>query len=146
MKGYYDDLERTAEVLDDEGWFRTGDLGIVEPDGYLRIVGRIKDMIRVGGENVAAPDVEAFLLQHEKVKQTVVVGIPDPRLGEVAAAFIELKSGVQATEDEILKYCRTGMASFKVPRRIIFVQEWPMSGAGKIQKFLLKESLSKSEI
>lgn len=141
MKGYYDDPERTAEVLDDEGWFRTGDLGIVDSDGYLRIVGRIKDMIRVGGENVSATDVEAFLLQNEKVKQTVVVGAPDPRLGEVCAAFIELKSGIRATEDEILTYCRAGLASFKVPRRVIFVQEWPMSGAGKIQKFLLKESL-----
>ena len=143
MKGYYDDPERTAEMLDDEGWFRTGDLGVADSDGYLRIVGRIKDMIRVGGENVAAPEVEAFLLQHEKVKQTVVVGAPDPRLGEVCVAFIELKSGAQATEDEIVQYCRVGLASFKVPRRVIFVQEWPMSGTGKIQKFLIKESLLK---
>lgn len=143
MKGYYDDPERTAEVVDSEGWFRTGDLGVVDSDGYLKIMGRIKDMIRVGGENVAAAEVEAFLLQHEKVKQAVVVGAPDPRLGEVCAAFVELRSGTQATEDEILTYCRRGLASFKVPRKIIFVREWPMSGTGKIQKFLLKESLIK---
>jgi fatty-acyl-CoA synthase len=143
MKGYYDDPEMTVEVVDREGWFRTGDLGVVDSDGYLQIVGRIKDMIRVGGENVAAVEIEAFLLQQEKVKQVVVVGAPDPRLGEVAVAFIELKSGIQTTEDEILKYCRSGLASFKVPRKIIFVREWPMSGTGKIQKFLLKESLIK---
>ena len=143
MKGYYEDPERTAEVVDSEGWFRTGDLGVVDSDGYLKIMGRIKDMIRVGGENVAAAEVEAFLLQHEKVKQAVVVGAPDPRLGEVCTAFIELRSGTQATEDEILTYCRSGLASFKVPRKIIFVREWPMSGTGKIQKFLLKESLIK---
>ncbi len=145
MKGYYDDPERTSEVLDEDGWFRTGDLGVMDHDGYLRIVGRIKDMIRVGGENVAAPDVEAFLLQHEKVKQAVVVGAPDIRLGEVCVAFIELKKGAKATEDEIIKYCRSGLASFKVPRKAIFVNEWPMSGTGKIQKFLLKESLTKAE-
>ncbi len=143
MKGYYDDPQRTAEVLDDEGWFRTGDLGVVDGDGYVRLVGRIKDMIRVGGENVAAPEVETFLLQHEKVKQVVVMGAPDPRLGEVCAAFLELKSTTEATEEEIVQYCRAGLASFKVPRRVIFVREWPMSGTGKIQKFLLKESLVK---
>ena len=143
MKGYYGDPEGTAEVVDSEGWFRTGDLGIVDSEGYLKIVGRIKDMIRVGGENVAATEVEAFLLQHAKVKQAVVVGAPNPRLGEACAAFIELKPGTQAREDEILTYCRNGLASFKVPRKIIFVREWPMSGTGKIQKFLLKESLIK---
>jgi fatty-acyl-CoA synthase len=141
MRGYYDDAERTAEVLDTAGWFRTGDMGVIDEDGYLRLVGRIKDVIRVGGENVAALDVESFLMHHEKVKQAIVVGTPEVRLGEVCVAFLELKPGVAATEDEILSYCRAGLAGFKVPRKVVFVKEWPMSGTGKIQKFLLKERL-----
>ena len=141
MRGYYDDPERTAEVLDIAGWFRTGDMGVIDEDGYLQLVGRIKDVIRVGGENVAALDVESFLMHHEKVKQAIIVGTPEVRLGEVCVAFLELKPGVVATEDEILSYCRAGLAGFKVPRKVIFVKEWPMSGTGKIQKFLLKERL-----
>lgn len=142
MKGYYDDPEKTAEAIDDEGWLHTGDLGVIDSDGYVRLIGRIKEMIRVGGENVAAADVEGFLLQHEKVKQAVVVGAPDPRLGEVCAAFVELKQNSEATEEELIHYCKAGLASFKVPRQIRFVNEWPMSGTGKIQRFLLKESLT----
>lgn len=145
MKGYYDDPERTEAVLDENGWLRTGDLGVLGPDGYLRLIGRIKEMIRVGGENVAASDVESFLLRHKDVKQAVVVGMPDPRLGEVCAAFVEVKSSARPTEEEIIEYCRGGLASFKAPRKIVFVSEWPMSGTGKIQRFVLRDSLSKSE-
>jgi fatty-acyl-CoA synthase len=144
MKGYFDDPERTAAVLDADGWLRTGDLGIVDADDYLRLIGRIKDMVRVGGENVAAADVEGFLLRHEKIKQAVVVGMPDQRLGEVCAAFIELKAASRATEEEILRYCRDGLASFKAPRKIIFIGNWPMTGAGKIQRYILKDSLWKT--
>ncbi len=140
MKGYYHDPERTAEALDEAGWFRTGDLAVMGEDGYLRLIGRIKDMIRVGGENVAAAEVEGFLLQHPAVKQTVVVGRAEPRLGEVCVAFVELKDGAAATEQDLLDACRGGLASFKVPRQIHFVTEWPMSGTGKIQRFLLKEA------
>jgi acyl-CoA synthetase (AMP-forming)/AMP-acid ligase II len=142
-KGYYNDPERTAEAIDPDGWFHTGDLGRVGDDGCLRLVGRIKDMLRVGGENVAAAEVEAFLLQHPAVKQAVVVGRPDARLGEVGFAFVERKSGLATSDDELLAYCRTGLASFKVPRQIRFVDEWPMSGTGKIQKFLLAEQVQK---
>lgn len=140
MKGYYQDPERTAEALDADGWFRTGDLGLVGDDGCLRLIGRIKDMVRVGGENVAAADVEGYLLRHPAVKQAVVVGRPDPRLGEVCVAFVELKEGASATPDELVRYCRQGLASFKVPRQVRFVREWPMSGTGKIQRFLLKQA------
>ena len=143
-KGYFDDPQRTEEALDDQGWFRTGDLGIIGPDGCVRLIGRIKEMIRVGGENVAAADVEAVLLKHESVKQAVAVGTPDPRLVEVVALFVELKNGRQAAEKEIIDFCRLHLASFKVPRKVIFVQEWPMSGAGKIQRYLLKESLAQN--
>ncbi|MBI4525199.1 MAG: AMP-binding protein [Deltaproteobacteria bacterium] len=142
MKGYFDDPVKTEAVLDRDGWLRTGDLGAIDSDGYLQLIGRIKDMIRVGGENVAAADVEAFLLRHEKVKQAVAVGAPDSRLGEVCVAFIELKRDAEATQADIIRYCQAGLASFKVPRQVRFVREWPMSGTGKIQRFLLKESLA----
>jgi fatty-acyl-CoA synthase len=141
-KGYFDDPQKTAEALDEEGWFRTGDLGVIGSDGYLRLVGRIKDMIRVGGENVAAADVEAILLKHDAVKQAVAVGMADDRLAEVVAVFVELKTGKQATEQEIVNYCRAHLASFKVPRRVVFVNDWPMTGAGKIQRYILKESIA----
>jgi acyl-CoA synthetase (AMP-forming)/AMP-acid ligase II len=140
-KGYFDDPEKTAEAIDGEGWFRTGDLGVIGSDGYLRLIGRIKDMIRVGGENVAAAEVETVLLKHDAVKQAVAVGMADQRLAEVVAAFVELKADQVNSEAELIAYCRQRLASFKVPRRIIFVTDWPMTGAGKIQRFLLKESL-----
>jgi len=141
-KGYFDDPEKTAQALDDTGWFHTGDLGILGADGNLRLIGRIKDMIRVGGENVAAADVEAVLLKHAAVKQAVAVGMADERLAEVVVGFVELKAGLQANELEIIDYCRRHLASFKVPRRVIFVSDWPMTGAGKIQRFVLKDSLA----
>ena len=141
-KGYFDDPQKTAEALDGDGWFRTGDVGVIGSDGCLKLVGRIKDMIRVGGENVAAADVESVLLKHDAVKQAVAVGMADPRLAEVVAVFIELKTGKQATEKEIVDFCRQHLASFKVPRRVKFIQEWPMTGAGKIQRYVLKESLA----
>ncbi len=106
-------------------------------------IGRLKKMIRVGGENVAAADVEHFLQRHEKVNQAVVVGMPDPRSGEVCAALVEIKASAQATQQEILEYYRNGLASFKTPRKIVFVNEWPMTGAGKIQRHALKESVGK---
>jgi fatty-acyl-CoA synthase len=140
-KGYFDDPEKTAEALDEQGWFRTGDLGAIGADGYLRLVGRIKEMIRVGGENVAAAEIESVLLKHHAVKQAVALGTADPRLAEVVAVFVELKTRVQATEEELIDFCRQRLASFKVPRRVQFVEQWPMTGAGKIQRYVLKESL-----
>jgi fatty-acyl-CoA synthase len=140
-KGYFDDPEKTAEALDEQGWFRTGDLGVIGRDGYLRLVGRIKEMIRVGGENVAAAEVESVLLKHHAVKQAVAVGMADPRLAEVVAVFVELKTGKQTTEEELIDFCRQRLASFKVPRRVQFVEQWPMTAAGKIQRYVLKESL-----
>jgi len=141
-KGYFDDPEKTAEAIDGEGWFRTGDLGVIGSDGYLRLIGRIKDMIRVGGENVAAAEVETVLLKHDAVKQAVAVGMSDERLAEVVAVFIELKAQSSASEQELIAYCRQHLASFKVPRRVNFITDWPMTGAGKIQRYVLKESLS----
>jgi fatty-acyl-CoA synthase len=144
-KGYYDDPQKTAEAIDETGWFRTGDLGVISADGCLRLIGRVKDMIRVGGENVAAAEVEAVLLKHDAVKQAVAVGMADPRLAEVVAAFVELKTGQQSNEKDLVDHCREHLASFKVPRKVILVQAWPMSGAGKIQRYLLKDSLVQRE-
>jgi acyl-CoA synthetase (AMP-forming)/AMP-acid ligase II len=142
-KGYFDDPEKTAEALDDQGWFRTGDLGMIGEDGYLRLVGRIKEMIRVGGENVAVAEVESVLLKHPAVKQAVAVGMADPRLAEVVAVFVELKMDEQATAEELTDFCRQRLASFKVPRRVQFIEQWPMIGAGKIQRYVLRESLQR---
>ncbi len=114
-KGYYDDPQKTAEAIDETGWFRTGDLGVIGADGCLRLIGRVKDMIRVGGENVAAAEVEAVLLKHDAVKQAVAVGMADPRLAEVVAAFVELKPEKHSNEQELIDYCRQHLASFKVP-------------------------------
>ncbi|HEX2928752.1 MAG TPA: AMP-binding protein [Candidatus Binatia bacterium] len=140
-KGYFEDPGKNAETLDEQGWFRTGDLGVFGKDGYLRLVGRIKEMIRVGGENVAAAEIESVLLEHHAVKQAVAVGMADPRLAEVVAVFVELKTEKQATEQDLIDFCRRRLASFKGPRRVEIVHVWPMTGAGKIQRFVLKESL-----
>ena len=101
-------------------------------------------MIRVGGENVAAAELESVLLKHDAVKQAVAVGMADPRLAEVVAVFVELKTGEQATEEELIDFCRQRLASFKVPRRVQFVEQWPMTGAGKIQRYILKGLLAEN--
>ncbi len=135
--GYYRDPVRTAEVLRD-GWFHTGDLCSVDGEGYVTCHGRLKDMLRVGGENVAAAEIEAFLSTHPAVKLAQVIAVPDARLQEVAAAFIELKPGRAVSEREIIDFCRGRIAGFKVPRHVRFVTEWPMS-ASKVQKVRLRE-------
>jgi acyl-CoA synthetase (AMP-forming)/AMP-acid ligase II len=137
MMGYLDEPELTAEVLDSDGWYRTGDNGVIRADGNLCLLGRVRDMIRVGGENLSGAEVEAVLLTHPAVKQVAVVGAPDQRLGEVVAAFVELKPDVQASEGELIAHCRGALATFKVPRAVHFVSEWPMTGSGKIQKRML---------
>lgn len=140
MKGYYKKPEETERAIDEQGWLHTGDLGLIDPrTNYLKFTGRMKDMLRVGGENVSALEVESFLLTHPKIKQAQVIGVPDPRLTEVGMAFVELKEGEEAREEEIIAYCRGKIANFKIPRYVIFVQEFPMTGSGKIQKFKLKE-------
>jgi acyl-CoA synthetase (AMP-forming)/AMP-acid ligase II len=142
FEGYYKDPEKTKASFDGDGWFHTGDIGIERPDGRLVYMGRTKDMLKVGGENVAAAEVESFLSTHPAVKIAQVVGVPDPRLDEVAAAFVELKPGAQATQEELIAHCRGKIASFKVPRYVRFVTEWPTS-ATKIQKYKLREAILK---
>jgi acyl-CoA synthetase (AMP-forming)/AMP-acid ligase II len=137
---YYKSPNKTAEALDDEGWFHSGDLVSIDADGQLMFHGRLRDMLKVGGENVAAVEIESCLQEHEAVKLAQVVGIPHPRLIEVAAAFVELESGREAAEDELIRFCKERIAGFKVPRHVRFVSEWPTSST-KIQKFKLQEEL-----
>ncbi|MGK0476995.1 MAG: fatty-acyl-CoA synthase [Ilumatobacter sp.] len=140
--GYYNDPERTAEVIDADGWFHSGDIGTLDADGRLTYVGRIKDMLKVGGENVAAAEIEGFLLEHPAVQIVQVVSAPDAAYTEVAAAFIELKPGATVTEEELINYCRGQIATFKVPRYVRFIDEWPMSGT-KIKKFELRDRIAR---
>jgi fatty-acyl-CoA synthase/long-chain acyl-CoA synthetase len=137
---YYKAPEKTAEALDDEGWFHSGDICSIDDDGQLMFHGRLKDMLKVGGENVAAAEIESCLQQHEAVTLAQVVGVPDPRYQEVAAAFIQFKEGMSADEQALIAHCKERMASFKVPRYVRTVTEWPMSST-KIQKFRLADQL-----
>jgi fatty-acyl-CoA synthase len=140
LDGYYRDPVKTAEALDSDGWYHSGDIGSVDGHGHLRFHGRFKDMLKVGGENVAAAEVEAVLAAHEGVQLAQVVGLPDARLAEIPAAFIERSGKCDVSEDELLCFVKERIASFKVPRHIRFIDEWPMS-ASKIQKFKLRQQL-----
>ena len=141
MLGYHRDPGATAELMTGDGWLRSGDLGVIDDAGLVTYLSRLKDMLKVGGENVSPAEIEAHLSMHPAVKLVQVVGAPDDRLGEVAAAFVELAPGYGATADELLAHCTGAIASFKVPRYVRFVEEWPMS-ATKIQKFRLRELIS----
>lgn len=138
--GYYKDPLKTAEALDADGWFHTGDIGSLDGNGHIMFHGRFKDMLKVGGENVAAAEIEEVLTRHPAVKLVQVVGIPDPKYAEVPAAFVELAPGQSASEQELIDLCKREIASFKVPRHVRFVTEWPMS-ASKIQRFKLRKEL-----
>ena len=139
--GYHKDERKTDEVIDRDGWFHTGDIGALSAEGRVSYLGRVKDMLKVGGENVAAVEIESFLGTHPAVAIAAVVGVPDPKYVEVAAAFIELAPGHDPGAEEIIEFCRGGLAGFKVPRHVRFVTEWPMS-ATKIQKFRLQQQLA----
>jgi fatty-acyl-CoA synthase len=139
FSGYHKAPEKNAECFHD-GWFRTGDLCSVDASGQISFHGRIKDMLKVGGENVAAIEIESLLATHPAVKLAQVIGVPDERLLEVPAAFVELNEGAMASADELIDYCKSRVASFKVPRSVHFVSEWPMS-ATKVQKHRLRDLL-----
>jgi fatty-acyl-CoA synthase len=139
MKGYYNKPAETAAAVTPDGWLHSGDLASRTPDGYYRITGRLKDMIIRGGENVYPREIEDFLYTHPAVTDVQVVGLPDARLGEEVSAWIQLKAGANVTEDEIKSFCRSRIAHFKVPRYVVFVEEYPKTVTGKIQKFKLRE-------
>ncbi len=141
FSGYYKDEEATRKTLTEDGWLRTGDLGHLDNEGYLYFVGRLKDMLKVGGENVAAAEIESLLDTHPAVEMTQIVAAPDDRLQEVAAAYVRLHANATATEEELIDFCRGKVASYKVPRYVRFVDEWPMSGT-KVQKFKLRARIA----
>jgi fatty-acyl-CoA synthase len=143
MRGYWEDPERTREVLDDAGWMHSGDLATLDAEGYCNIVGRVKDMLIRGGENVYPREIEEFLFSHPKVQAAQVFGVPDPRLGEEVCAWIVLKPGESASEDEIKSFCEGRIAHYKVPRLIRFVPEFPLTATGKPQKFVMRETMAR---
>lgn len=141
MRGYWNDPEHTTEAIDAAGWMHTGDLATLDEDGYGNIVGRIKDMVIRGGENVYPREIEEFLYQHPKVQDVQVIGVPDARYGEELCAWIRLREGVTATSEEILTFCCDRIAHYKIPRYIKFVDMFPMTVTGKVQKFVMRNQM-----
>ena len=139
MKGYYKNPEATAEVIDENGFLHSGDLGVKDENGNYRITGRIKDMIIRGGENIYPREIEEFLYQMEGIKDVQVAGIPSKRYGEAVGAFIILHEGVEMNEFDVREFCEGKIARYKIPKYIFFVKDFPMTGSGKIQKFKLKD-------
>jgi fatty-acyl-CoA synthase len=141
MQGYWDDPEKTAEAIDPEGWMHSGDLATIDEEGYCNIVGRLKDMVIRGGENIYPREIEEFLFRHPKIEDVQVVGVPDRKYGEELCAWIRLRGGETADAEEILAFCRGQIAHYKVPRHIRFVDEFPMTVTGKVQKFVIRQKM-----
>ena len=139
MHGYYKKPDETAKAIDRQGWLHTGDLATIRADGQLRFIGRLKELLKVGGENVDPVEVEAFMLSHPAVDALQIVSIPDERLSEVPCACVVRKDGHEVSADELIDYCRGKLAGFKLPRYVLFMQEYPMTPSGKVQKFKLRE-------
>ena len=142
MRGYWGDEQRTREAVVD-GWMRTGDLATIDAEGYCNIVGRLKDMLIRGGENIYPREIEEYLFRHPKVQSAQVFGVPDAKYGEEVCAWIVVKPGEQVTEDEIRSFCKEQIAHYKVPRYIRFVPEMPMTITGKVQKFVMRDQMIK---
>jgi len=141
MLGYWNDPERTAEAIDTAGWMHTGDLATLDAEGYCNIVGRIKDMVIRGGENVYPREIEEFFYRHPQIQDVQVIGVPDPRYGEELCAWIKLRPHATVTPEDIRAFCQGQIAHYKIPRYIKFVDEFPMTVTGKIQKFLMREQM-----
>ena len=139
MRGYWNDPARTAEAIDADGWMHTGDLAVMADDGYVSIVGRIKDMVIRGGENIYPREVEEYLYSHPDIVDVQGIGVPDERYGEELMVWVKLRPGATLTEEEVRDYCRGHIAHFKVPRYVRFVDEFPMTVTGKVQKYLMRE-------
>jgi fatty-acyl-CoA synthase len=145
MKGYYKMPEATSAAIDADGWLHSGDIGTVDEDGYYRITGRIKDMIIRGGENIYPREIEEFLYTMPGVKDVQVVGVPDAKYGEVVGAFVMLQDGVDVSEGDVQEFCRARMARYKTPKYVFFVDSFPMTASGKIQKYKLRD-MAKDEL
>jgi fatty-acyl-CoA synthase len=143
MLGYWEDPLKTAQAIDADGWMHTGDLGTIDQEGYGKIVGRLKELIIRGGENISPAEIEEFLYRHPQVEMVQVVGVPDEKYGEELCACVRLKSGPQLSEAELREFCRGEIAHFKIPRYVRFVDGFPMTASGKVQKYLLAEQSSR---
>jgi fatty-acyl-CoA synthase len=141
MRGYWGDPERTAQAIDGAGWMHTGDLGTLDAEGYCNIVGRAKDMLIRGGENIFPREIEEFLYGHPAIDDVHVFGVPDDLMGEEVAAWIRLKQGASAEEDAIRAFCRGQIAHYKIPRYIRFVEVFPTTASGKVQKFMMRKAM-----
>jgi fatty-acyl-CoA synthase len=140
MQGYDGEPEATARAIDSEGWFRTGDLGVMRDDGYFKVTGRAKDMIIRGGENIYPREIEEFLYTHPKIAEVHITGLPDERLGETVLAWIKLKAGESMTPEDVKAFCQGRIAHFKIPGTVRFVEAFPTTLSGKIQKYKIRES------
>jgi fatty-acyl-CoA synthase len=140
MLGYWNEPEKTAEAIDAARWMHTGDLAVMDQAGYLNIVGRIKDMVIRGGENIYPREIEEFLYTHPEIEDVQVVGVPDARYGEELCAWVKLRQGSSLTEDDVRDFCRGKIAHYKVPRYVRFSTEFPMTVTGKVQKFKMRET------
>jgi fatty-acyl-CoA synthase len=143
MREYWNDPERTAETIDEAGWLHSGDLATMDGEGYVRIVGRIKDMIIRGGENIYPREIEEFLYQHPAISEVQVFGIPDEKMGEEVCAWVQLNEGQTMTEEDLKAFCKDQITHFKIPRYVRFVTEYPMTVTGKIQKFVMRDEMVK---
>jgi len=141
MKGYWNDAEKTAEAIDDGGWMHTGDLATMDAEGYVNIVGRLKDMVIRGGENVYPREIEEFLYSHPKIQDVQVIGVPDTKYGEELCAWIVLKPGEQLSAEAVKAFCQGQIAHYKIPRHIKFVDGFPTTVTGKVQKFAMREAM-----
>jgi fatty-acyl-CoA synthase len=141
MLGYWDDPERTAEAVDVEGWMHTGDLATVDEAGYGKVVGRIKDMVIRGGENLYPREIEEYLYTHPDIADAQVVGVPDPRFGEELCVWIRLRDGASLDDEAVRTFCRGQIAHHKIPRYVRFVDAFPMTVTGKVQKFLMRQTM-----
>jgi fatty-acyl-CoA synthase len=142
MLGYWNNPEATATAIDEARWMHTGDMATMDEEGYVNIVGRIKDMIIRGGENVYPREIEEFLYAHPKISEVQVIGVPDPKYGEEIMAWIKVKTGEQLTEEEVKEFCKGKIAHYKIPRYVKFVEVFPMTVTGKAQKFLMRQQAS----
>ncbi len=143
MPGYWNDPERTHQAIDPAGWIASGDVALIDEAGYCQIVGRIKDMLIRGGENIYPREIEEFLYQHPKVEQVEVIGVPDPRYGEEICAWVKLRAGESASAEELREYCRGKIAHFKIPRHVRFVETFPMTVTGKVKKFEMRAQMTR---
>ncbi len=142
MRGYWNDPQKTRDAIDAAGWIRSGDIATLDNEGYCQIVGRLKDMLIRGGENIYPREIEEFLVTHPQIEDAQVIGVPDPKLGEEICAWIQLRPGQTASVEDIRSFCRGKIAHFKIPKYIRIVDAFPLTVTGKVQKFVMREQMS----